>query len=68
MNYSEKILNTLQRIPNSETTIERVIKTRNRTSNLQTKPKETKKIIKEFLEKENLLQVKIEQKPSAVDI
>jgi hypothetical protein len=68
INFSKKIMNALKRIPNSQITIEGINAIRSRTFDLQTKGKDTKKIVKDFLEKENLLQTKIEMKPSSVDI
>ncbi len=58
-------MNALLRIPNSQTTIEGVNAIRSRSFDIQTKGKDTKKIVKNFLQKENLLQTKIEMKPSA---
>ena len=59
LSYSKKVRNALQRIPNSETTIEGANAIRNRDFNKQTISSDIRKLVKNFLQKEDLLQIVI---------
>jgi hypothetical protein len=72
LTYSKKIRKALSNIPNSETTIEGANAIKNRNFDKPKIATDIRNLIRNFLQKENLLQTKIEMKPSseetAVDI
>ena len=68
INYTIKVREALQRIPNSRQTFEKSERIRNRKFDARTRSKDLRKEIKQFLQDQDLLQIKIDTKPSAVDI
>ncbi len=59
LSYSKKVRNALQRLPNSETTIEGANAIRNRDFNKQKISSDIRNLVKNFLQKEDLLQIVI---------